>query len=431
MNQLGDLFSALRRKRGLSQKKLAARAQVTARTLQYWEANQQQPRDVELENMLTALQVTAQERGQIYALLQDNRSVRLTRSAPSLADVPTTLLGPMPGLGDLVRAMRLRRSWTQEKFAEEMQVSRSTVIRWEATRTLPADEDMERLSLMLHASPEERAALLARRLTLPQWTPQLTLDECYEQCDALWQVRSGKAPLTPLTELQMLALKRQLRLRLGQSSEALRLLAKTEVMHSWLLYMQGRSAESCAGNWRVLNLVRGRLSPEAYWANALNLLSSHAAQGIGGPENGVRFLHPWLSLLPPSLQIWILLDMAYYAGKAQLAEEACLFLKQAERLVTGPLKQSKGEQELWRSFRFVKARVLLNIGNPMDALNWLPPLSPVGDGGIHELTVWAETYLAAGEKGMASRYLSQANALLEKMPLPVRQSKLERMAQQI
>ena len=112
MVHLGKLLAALRLKRGLSQAKLAERAQVGERTLPYWEANEQQPRDVEFESLLTALDATPEERGQIYALLPDTRIVRLAQSAETNLPVHAALLGTLSALGDLLRAMRMRQGLT-------------------------------------------------------------------------------------------------------------------------------------------------------------------------------------------------------------------------------------------------------------------------------------------------------------------------------
>jgi transcriptional regulator with XRE-family HTH domain len=380
-----------------------------------------------LESVLKALEAAPQERTQIYARLTEPRSVRL---APRV--VPTSLLGSLPGIGDLLRAMRVRRGWTQEQFAEEMRVSRATVIRWEATRTLPSEEDMERLCGTLHAAPEEQAALRARRLSPSSWRPQLTLEECIEQVEILRQVRSGEGSLMPIVDLYTLALKRQLRFLLGQSSEALRRLAQMEVQHGWWLYMHGRAAEACAGNWRALNLVRGAHAPETFWVNALNLLAAHAANGARGPEKAVRLLSPWLPQFPASLHPYLLCDLALYAGRAQRHEEAMNFLQRAQKAMSGRSKESAEAQGSAHWYvRMTTARVLLSGGKPVEALDWFPEENVAGDGRIHELLVWAEAYLAAGEKNQASRYLSEAQTLLATMPLPQRQSKLEQLAQQL
>lgn len=414
--------------RGLSQEKLAAQAQVTARALRYWEADRQQPRMVELENVLKALEATLQERGQVLEWLSDARSVRLAQSAEAVHDIPRDVLGPLPGIGDLIRAMRCRSGWTQERFAEEMRVNRATVIRWEATRTIPSIEDVERLCVLCCASPEERGVLRAKRLFLSSWSPELTLEECLEQYELIRQVRSGSFWLLPLQDLQILTLKRRLRLLLSQSSEALRLLAKVESQHSWWLYMQGRKAEAWAGNWRTLKIVCGKFQPDGFWLNALNLLSSQASGGMRTPENSLQLLKPWLQLMPNHLQSYLLCDMALYAGRAQRFEESFSFLKRAEQARLGRATEEEGEEY---HFQMTHARILLSGGKPIEALSRFPPISSLGDGHIHELLVWAETYLAAGDKNMASHHLCEAQRILSLAPMPARQSKLEQLTRRL
>ncbi len=431
MQTLGKLLKNLRQQRGLTQEKLALKAQVTARVLRYWESDAQFPREAELENVLNALEASAQEKKLIYALLPDTRMVRIVQNVAVANRTAASLLGQMLGIGDLMRAMRLRRSWTQEQFAEEMKVSRSSVLRWEATRNLPSEEDMERLCHLLNASPEERAAVLSRRLLPTHWSPQLTLEECRQQYELLMQIRGGNSALLPLAVLYTLALKRQVRLLLAQSSEALRLLAMVEVQHGWWLYMQGRFAEACAANWRGLNMVRGTFAPEDFWTRALNLLAAHASQGKNGAENSVRLLYPWLRILPPSLQFVLLCDIALYAGWAHRSDEAAQFLSRAEHLMSQPSNPDTEQHWHSRYLFLTKARVLLSSGKPLEAMVYLPTPSPLGDGRVHDLLIWAEMLLAAGDKNTASGYLNEAQTVLNAMSLPHRQNKLDQLAQQL
>lgn len=432
MPTLGELLQRMRQARRLSQERLASLAQVTDRALRYWEADRQQPRAVELESVLKALEALPQERAQVYALLTDARRARLTRKLDIVPNVPPALLGPLPGLGDLLRAMRQRRGWTQEQVADAMRVNRATVIRWESTRSLPPTEEMERLCLLLKASPEERTALHIRRLSPSSWVPQLTLEECRVQYEMIARHRSGQSSFGPLMDLHMLALKRQLRFLLNESSEALRLLAQLETQHGWWLYMQGRKSEASTGTWRALNLARGNLAPEPFWVGALNLLSGHAASGGQKPEQALRLLSPWLRLLPAAFHPFLLCDMALYAGQAHRPEEAAHLLQQAEQAL---LRRSRaGAEDHWYLHWYVRmtaARVFLSGGKAVEALNRLPTTDLEGDGRIVSLLIGAEAALAAGEKNLAARTLSEAQTLLTVMPLPHRQSKLQELTQRL
>ncbi len=427
MYLLGNALRQLRIKREITRERLATQAQITPRTLRNWEANQQQPRGVELESVLMALEATQAERTEIYALLPDRRRNPLAQKGDGTRPVPTSSLGPLPGSGDLIRTMRMRRGWTQEQFAVELRINRSTIYRWESTRTVPSEDDSARLCSALGALPHEAAALQSGRISPSYWPPQLTLEECRQQYETLMQIRKGEFALLPLMDLYALALKLQLRPLLSHSSEALPLLAKVEALHGWWLFMQGRAAEACAGNWRALNLTRGMTAPDYFFVDALNILSSHAVSGAGGAEKGVKLLYPWLRLLSPALHTCLLCDMALYAGQARRHEEAVTFLQQAEKSLRGHNNENRINDDY---FHMTKARVLLSTGKPVEALHWLPPVA-LGDGHIHELMIWAEIYLAAGEKDAAARYLKESQALLNVAPLPARQKKLDQLARQL
>jgi transcriptional regulator with XRE-family HTH domain len=413
---IGTLLRAMRKQRRLTQEKLAARTQVTARTLRYWETDQQQPRDAELESVLKALNATQQERAQIVSRLTDRRSVRLSQSAQPTPDIPLDHLGPLPGIGDLIRAMRLRRDWTQEELAEAVGARRGAIIRWETTHALPAEEDMVRLCAALRTAPEEQEVLMARRLHPATWSPQLSLEECKQQYDNLVRVRREDLSLWPLVDLYALALKRQLRFLLGQHMEAIRLLALVELTHSGWLFVRGRRAEAAAGEWRTLNLVRGKFAPEIFWLRALNMLAAHAATSARGAEDGLKLLYPWVSMLPSTLHPELLCDLAYYAGKADQPDEAEYLLKRAGQVYQRC--QGTDPNELWY-YRMTKARVLLSGGRPVEAMDWLPPLGTNILNRIFELLIWAEVYLAAGEKTTAAYHLTEVQGLLALAPLPL------------
>src|SRR5262249_8461729 len=159
------------------------------------------------------------------------------------------------------------------------------------------------------------------------------------------------------------------------------------------------------------------------------LLAAHAADGARGPENGLRLLSPWLRLLPPPFHLFLLCDMALYAGRAQRHEEAACLLQQARQALSR--SGNEGADDAWYRHwyaRMTTARGLLSGGKAVEALARLPAADLIGDGRIAALLVWAEASLAAGEKNMASRALSEAQTLLAETPLPQRQSRLDQLA---
>lgn len=429
---LGERLKQLRQERGWTQEKLADKAQVTARVLRYWESSSQCPREMELESVLKALKATSKEKQQVYALLPETRTIRQMPNVIMSDSIPPSLPGQIPGIGDLLRAMRHRRGWTQEQLAAEMKVSRTAILRWETTRNLPSEDLLERLCLLLNASLEEKDVLSARRLLPGHWALQLTLEECRHQYALLRQIQDGNNGLMPLTDLYSLSLKRQLYSLLPHSPEALPLLTKVEVHHCWWLYMQERTAEACAGCWRLLQLADSTLASDNSFVGALNLLSAKVVSSANGEQNAIRLLSRWLKILPERLHYWLLCDMALYAGRAQQASAAHHFLNRAQQVRCHVIATEPGRE--WHIdwyYQMATGRVFLSTGKADVALERLPPLELTGDENLISLLVWAEAALAAEEKHLASRYLGEAQSSLTKLPLPQRQAKFDQLARQL
>src|SRR5579871_3078066 len=111
----------LRRTKGLSQRELADSAQISLRAVSSWELGECEPRIPELLAAMQVLNATHAERASTIALLINIRSERLLRQE-SVPIVDAIESGTLPGLGDLLRAMRVRQGWTQEQLAAAMGV---------------------------------------------------------------------------------------------------------------------------------------------------------------------------------------------------------------------------------------------------------------------------------------------------------------------
>src|SRR5262245_45588361 len=110
--QVGAQLWELRTVSGFSLGQLAQKAGVSKAALSQWETGKRQPRVAELEATLDALNANAAQRARIFACIKAPRAIRhLRRNAPDPA------LGAPPTCGDLLRAMRLRKGWTQELTA--------------------------------------------------------------------------------------------------------------------------------------------------------------------------------------------------------------------------------------------------------------------------------------------------------------------------
>lgn len=416
----------MRQQQGLTQERLAGLAQVGVRTLAYWEAGEREPRGWELESVLQALSASPQDKTQAFALLTAPRGMQLARQAADEPGVPELHLPALPGLGDLMRSMRIRRGWTQEQFASEAGVSRSTVLRWEATQSLPSEENLERICSLLGARFEEQAALSARSLTPSVWKPELSLEECAEQVDQLHLQRIHLS--TSLFDLYALALQRQLRRHLPQSTEAVRLLARMLTSYSGWLCIQDRHLEAFACAQYALELVQERFAPEMFWVDALNLTSGMTALRPSGEEKGVKLLRPWSIALPEKMNVYILCDMALYSAWAGRGENAADLLQRAQGAVQTGWGWKAEEDDY---YRLTYARVLISGGRSVEALSWLPTLESEPIRNMHYILIWIKALLDAGEMNEVHRYVARLQEMLSSNPARRIQRRLNEILQQV
>lgn len=410
----GDFLKALRLQRGLSQAQLAHQANVVERTLRYWESGQWSPSNWELESVLAALKATVDERAQALARLTTRRGIHLARQETQSQNQWREESGPLPGTGDLLQAMRIRQRLTQEQLAIALGISRSTVVRWEASEVFPSDENLERACALLGAYPEERSVLSSRHILPGGWDPELSLDACAAQTELL--AEQGVGLLTPLIDLYALALKRQLWLQASKSEEALRLLAKVHVTHAGWLVLQDRGKEARACVRRSLQIVRDRFTPESFWQAGVNLASLFESERAEGNVKAVHLLQRWMPLFPSHLQTTLWCDMAYYAAKAQDHEAAGSFLAKGH----DTLSDDAGDSRTMTAYYSVtSARVHLSSGRLEQALEGLPALSTIEPDAARRsfyLLLWADAFLQAGEKAAAQSHLDQLSRLLEEHP---------------
>ncbi|MCW3094622.1 MAG: Helix-turn-helix protein [Chthonomonadaceae bacterium] len=414
---------AQRRYRKLSQVELARRAQVSERTLRNWETGASSPGRWELESILTALELTPHERGQALKFLPTPRSMNLFRHEAHTSLGSETDIGPMPMLGDLLRAMRLRAGLSQGEVAETLKIARTTILRWETTEILPSEENLERICELLRAYPEERIALGGRRLQIRAGASHFSIEECAEQIDALH--RDVNALQIPLIDLRALTLKQQLWPLACQSWEALRLFARLQVVHSvWLMLNERKKeAEICLEHsFHILSAHPGS-EPFRQWA--VNYAAQCADQNRGGNTASLRVIKRWLPIFPREMQTPLWCDMAFYAGRAHKTEEAMAYLDLAREALPSSLELQKMTEHY---YPMTYSRVLTSTGRPVEALDWLPPLPDESTPAIWRLAnqyMWTEALLAAGEKDTAQRYLDDMKRQIEEHPLPRFQQKWE------
>ncbi len=430
MNQ--DFAEFLRKRRQrvrLSQTELARRAQVSERTLRYWEKGQTSPGRWELDSLMIALELTPEERIQALELLPTRRGIHLSREEVNAFHQRAEVRGPLPDIGSILQAMRQRRGLTQEQLAAQLDLTRSTIARWESARALPSEDNLERIGMLLKAYPEERVVLSARRLQTWDGKPNLSLEECAEEADRL--DRCGVGLLTPLVDLRALALKRRLWLLAGESDVALVLLARVQIIHgSWLMQHE-RKAEAELCIQRSLNILRGRVGRELFWQAAVNLAAHFAYERRGSAYAAAETLKSWLPRFPKETQSTLWCDMALYAGYAKQHDAAVAYLTQAQEV----LPYSANEPELTIHYLpITKTRTLLSAKRLDETLQWLPPLP-----GAHETVttrtlyhlIWAEVCLATGDKDTAQRMMDHLRVLLAEHPQPRNERKLAELSERL
>ncbi len=252
---------ALRQTKKLTQSELARRSGIARRTLIYWEAGESQPRIPELQAVLRALAATAEETAHLISPLNTPRGRRLAETER------TAIHGEDSGgagIGDLLRAMRMRHGVTQTDLASKLQLNRQAVLRWESGQNRISAENLERLCGVLGIAPEERQALRDQRLVMPHWDEAEWHKVTVAEAAHLWQemqrshhiLAPDYRPQTPLFELQVLAMKRHLHLLNRQGAETHRLLARVETDYALWLHFQDRVPEARSGIHRAVRLVQ-------------------------------------------------------------------------------------------------------------------------------------------------------------------------------
>ena len=413
----------MRRSRRLTRDALARRAGISERAARYWEAGERLPRIPELEAALEALNASAEER--VYALhlvglprAHQAARILLAQSMPSAG-------ATWAGVGDLLRAMRMRGGLTQAQTAARLQVSRQALVKWEVGENAPTPENLARLCALLNAHAQERLALQSGRLPPPLFGADASgggkpaLLAC-EEAGARFR-RAARSFKSPLIDLQALSLKQHLRLQCERSPGALLLLAEAEYEHSLWLYYQERRAEAHACLTRLLQMMKDGALPLRVWDKALNLAGWYATQRTKDCLSNARLLRHWQPYLPEGcLMLTRCCDTALYAAQSYERETALRYLRQAETcLPTSGRERVEGEQYL----EITRARVRLSLDADPAALDWLLKYASVTcNAGTHLLN-WIKVMQDRGDQSATLAALR----LLEKQTPQNMPPKLQRI----
>jgi transcriptional regulator with XRE-family HTH domain len=415
---LGDFLRQLRRSQRLTLAQLGAEAGVSLVTLSRWETGVFQPRLAELETVLRALGATSAQWERALALVEAPRAVaRLREEAEARKADLVELAGHAPVIGDLLRAMRMRRRRTGEQVAAGLGVTPRSVRRWEGSESALPEERLDDLCRLLGATPEERVALSQRRLWL--WTPgqdaPLSLEAAEQQCARFAaQANDGQ---TALMDLRLLCLEAQLWRQATRSAAARRVLAHAFTAHGWFLETSGRGGEVRSYADRALDLLVGQFAPERWWFDAVHSTGFALVPHLGAlrERRQVEYLRRWLDFTDdPFWQTGLYRDMAQYAAAAGDIEAALGWIGRAETLaerLEDPTPQ--------RLARHVHVSALLAAGRPAEALPLLaseayPDLLHQR---LYEVYHWVEVLLALGERSTAQDWLNRAYALCQEYGL--------------
>ncbi len=353
-SHVGELLKAWRKSKKLTGADLARQSGISRTTLTRWEAGQTQPRMMELEAVLTALQASPAQQQEAFSSLQAPRAVKLLR------DVMGANL--LPVRGDLLRAMRLRQRWTQQETAQRAGIAQGTLARWERTEDWPSAERLHTLCYVLHAQEAEVIALTQGRVTatLPLST---TLDR-----EAARAVVARNMFHSSLADVEFLALEAQLWHLSRREEAALPELSYTYGCHARFLVEHQRFPEAALYVERMHQLARRGYRDDIGWSASVIAMSRIAGMGGRTPNPGkaIKVLRTWVD--SPFLRereeyrAWMHSEIAKYLLQMGETESALRLSKQAIRLA-----ERVDTAEPWHR-RGDYARVLMEVGQYDEAV---------------------------------------------------------------
>lgn len=415
-----ERMAALRRGRGLSLRQLARSAGVSHDVLGAWERGARLPRLPELEAALAALGVSPVERGRLIALVP---APRARRHAHEAAGAWAEAAGPMPGGGDLLRAMRGRRGLTQADAARAAGVSQGRLARWERSEDWPTAERLHRLCFALGASAEETAALTIGCGALPDW------DEAEDA--AAWSSQSAASShdalgrlvgrvyfhADALRDLRSLSLERALWLR-ARDNEASRChLHDAYAYRTRALMEEGRFTEVGVYADRTGELARQGYGRSGFWTWSVIASAKALRQGVSGrrpqPGSAVDLL---AGAAPQAQQrenqAWMLCELSLALAEAGRSEEALRASAQAREMAEEDAVP--GEVLFRRRDHATLLAALGRHGEALDVLETASGLSQFGADPIvrHHLLA-AACHLGLGDTPAAQECLTPALTLIE------------------
>lgn len=416
VNNLAEYLRLLRQSRGLSIRCLAQMAGVHPSTLSRWEAGVVRPSLYEFDALMDALGATSVERRRALELIDAPRALmrlHAMQATPVGSDTKPHI--PLPG--DLLRAMRQRRGWSLEQTAGQLDISATTLSRWEHSESWPSEAQLHALCYHLQAHPQELLALSAGRLQFHAES-QAFPSRQDELEQLVRQIIDAEVTLDrSLADLYFLSLERRL-WGVSQQSEVGRcLLIDAYVCHCRHLLQDARVLDARTPAWHAMHLIGRWDNPNAHWLWVVHAVAKDAAEKRyhPNPSEGIRVLRDWLPLsaeLSVQYEAWFLRDTAEYMSLTHATRAAVETSAHAVRKGLG----LGDDRNVWLSH----AEVLLNTHNPQQALEVLESNLELTwqEGSVHlqcvrEAQIYARALHGVGRTPEALLWVERVRGLVE------------------
>jgi transcriptional regulator with XRE-family HTH domain len=425
-DSLGAFVRGLRHARGLTLKQAAQTSGIGRVTLIRWENAAQRPRLPELMTFLTTLGVGAGERRQALALLDTPGAQALVRE--EVVRVGERLgLGPLPGGGDLLRAIRRRRGLSPEETASRIGVSIRTLRRWERGEAWPPAYHLHALCHTLGAREAEFVALTVGEFSAStsSFDTPLSIGKVSGELERLhYRIQMGEELLVELRYLTLESQAWHLAAQGDAGRDVLRL-----AFHYHAIDLNSRGYEDAGRKMaeRVLELGPGTARPGLAWVHSRTMVAAELLRTapLGVERIAWDILRPLLDMTKHlHIQAWILSVMADCLLAQGAGEEALALGAEASRLAVR--SGFAGERSLRRRDQ---ADRLLRLGRPAEALDCLEELeADTPFFGIDFALSRAETLLRLGDLSGAEDCLRRVYASIETYDLAHMRAPVDRLA---
>jgi transcriptional regulator with XRE-family HTH domain len=433
--------------RGFSLGGLSDRCGVHKSTLSRWESGAQRPNIPELEATLSVLHTSPEMRLAILKRLGDAGAPRARRllqdeqrtAAVSARLSPLLLRDGMPGSGSLLRALRLRRGWSQERLSSHLRRHQSAISLWERGDTWPRPDVLQEICALLGATAAETAAL---QTSHPGGTGALPeFGELEHQFHTQIVKASEASDLYPAMDLVFIALEAALWGHGLNQASVRSLLPRVYAHHANYLRNLGRFVEGGSFAEKALALREKStisLSASEDWITlAVACRADAVAKGGNRPRpgRGEAILYRRLSQnqLSISHKAWLLRkisDYHYIQGRVGEAEESLLFSRELTQQTSawqedGIYSADHSQVEVQRYM----ASQLLQSGRSEESLRWLPQATDKNPlNRLRDYLLWAKASLQLSRRSEAQTWIERAYAEIERHHVPHRLVDFERLA---